>query len=358
MDSFTPARSATAIAIAGPGDNYTKWQSVTASDPVPAAQDGDGLASNLINSMTSMQPPVGPAGVGSLIFAGTPVGVAASARGEWHFMHGKDWQDHTAGPYLAGHNNGAIPAEDWITAVQPDGMRLWLGYRKSGVESIDLNRTGRWRPRPMSNHPPRVLIRAILPLPGQAPLFAAYDGTSGGLMTLDYVPGASGPVPPAKGPAANAAPPNLPAPVPAPTLDDAKVLGARLAKMTQQIAPGEAYYLADDWRTEGDWIGRYGSGYAKLCGIGQNGDQEYPLQPGYEVNIEDGPHHEASAAGPVWYHTNETTDDLRNLYDPTIGHRRDAEDNDLSYDTKTYPESYDGPGLWVRVTGPGRRELP
>ena len=82
------------------------------------------------------------------------------------------------------------------------------------------------------------------------------------------------------------------------------------------------------------------------------GDQNYSLLPGYEVSIQVGPHHEASAAGPVWHHNNDVSDDLRSLYDPTLGHRRDAEDNDMSYDSVTYPESYDGPDLWVRAKVP------
>jgi hypothetical protein len=134
-------------------------------------------------------------------------------------------------------------------------------------------------------------------------------------------------------------------------VQDAQLLSDPLAKFTKQIVPGEAYYLADDWRTEGDWIGRYGSGYVKLCGMSQ-GDQDYSLQPGYQVRLQVGPHHEENAAGPVSVHDDEISTDLRSLYDPTIGHRRDSQENDFSDNEKIYPESYDGPDLWVRVTVP------
>jgi hypothetical protein len=83
-----------------------------------------------------------------------------------------------------------------------------------------------------------------------------------------------------------------------------------------------------------------------------DGDQDYALQPGYEVRIEAGPHRDTSDAGTAWYHGNDTSEDLRSLYDPLLGHRRDAEENDRTYDPKAYPESYDGPGLFVRVKVP------
>jgi hypothetical protein len=54
----------------------------------------------------------------------------------------------------------------------------------------------------------------------------------------------------------------------------------------------------------------------------------------------------------LWHHDNDTSDDQRSLYDPTLGHRRDAEDDDGSDDAKTYPESYNGPDLWVRAKVP------
>ena len=332
------------IAIAGPDDNYTKWRTETAPNPVPAAPSGEVMGSDLINHIITLR---SPDGNDSAVVAGTPFGATALLDGKWMFIHGKDWQEHTAGPYLTGLG-GPSPAEDWITVVQNSGTHIWVGYRKSGVESADL--LGQGTPEVQANvtPPATVFIRAILALPGQPPLVAAYDGAAGGLLTLANAPPYN---PVASGTAASTPPPKLPAPAALPALEDAKTLGVRLDKLTQQLAPGEAYYLADDWRTEGDWVGRYGGGYAKLCGMAQ-GDQDYSLQPGYEVSLQVGPHHEANAAGPVWYHTNESTDDLRDLYDPTIGQRRDTEDNDFSYDIKTYPESYDGPDLWVRVTVP------
>jgi hypothetical protein len=332
------------IAIASPADNFTRWHPVTARPPLPAAPDGDGLASDLINNILAFQ--VEGEDLPTVV-AATPSGATVETGGKWAFIHGKDWQEHTPGPYLAGSLPGApVPAEDWLTVLQLEGTRVWAGYRKEGVESADLSAPATPVVQGNVDKPGSVFIRAILAQPDQPPLFAAYDAAAGGLMTLDDAP----PLKPIA--TGSAAIPNLPAPAPVPALGEAAALSAPLAKLNKEIATGEAFFLADDWRTEGDWVGRYGSGYVKLCGIGQNGDQNYELAPGYDVSLSVGPHHEATAAGPVWYHANDSTGDPRIPYDPTLGHRREAEENDFSYDSKTYPESYDGPDLWVRVKVP------
>jgi hypothetical protein len=336
------------IALAGPGDDYKKWRTVTAPAKMPAAVFGKGLPSNLINNLES----IGPVAGHSLVVAMTPSGAALTENGdEWMFLRGEDWKDHTPGPYEANPDidKEKRPAEDWITALGTDGVAVWTGYRKAGVESSKLGVAGLDVGVSAANVAKgSVIIRAILALPEQPPLFAAYDDVAGGLLTLDNAPAfkLAARIPVVRGPEP------FPASPPMPAADDAHALASRLEKLNGRIAPGEAFYLADDWRTQGDWVGRYGSGFAKLCGIGQNGDQDYSLQPGYEVSLDVGPHHEAGAENLGWYHSNETTDDLRFLYDPTLGHRRDAEDNDGSYDGKIYPETYDGPGLLVKAAVP------
>lgn len=355
------------IALANPLDNYKKWQTATSAPQLRYKSKGMGLATDMVNAMafTSFTHT-------DLILAATPMGISlfASSSGQkdysWLSVHGRDWKDYRSTPTPADPFQGVIqtfsiipmPAEDWITAISLSGSNLWLGYRKSGVEFCRLDDksakdiTANVDPQ----HP--VIIRSILALPNQPPFFAAYDENAGGLLTLDNAPAYN---PPATGTAAAVAPPKLPAPDPAPVPADADPFTAYLAKMKQELQPGEAYYLADDWRTEGDWIGRYGTGYTKLCAMSdgdQEPDQDYILHSGYVVTVQIGPHHEGNTSAAVRYQGNKTSDELSSLYDPTIGHRRDAEVNDYSYDTNTYPESYNGPDLWVRVKVPdGVHEL-
>jgi hypothetical protein len=332
------------IAIAGPDDDYTKWTVVTAPSHLPPDPRGAGLASDLINGMQTNN-------TNRNVFAFTPFGGAVNTASEgWKFVRGLDWKDHTPGPYGSVDDIASSdPAEDWITAAASNSSQVAMGYRKAGVEFVDVRAPVFRDTRANVPKPATVLVRSILLPPNQPPLVAAYDPMAGGLLTLANSPSVS-----ATTGTTAALPstfPPLPAPVPPPALADAQTLGLRLGKLTEQLNPGEAYYLADDWRTEGDWIGRYGNGFAKLCGIA-GGDQDYSLLPGYKVSIQVGPHHDPNVMGPVAYHDNESSDDPRSLYDPTLGHRRDGEENDFSYDASTYPESYDGPGLWVRVTVP------
>jgi len=341
------------VAIAGPDDDYTKWRAVAGPAEIPESVTGEGLCSGLVNVIESI--PNVSDNASSLIAALTPFGVSLSPDGDrWFFIRGQDWRNNT--PKSNGGAGGLVvlppaplPTEDWMTALQYLGKDAWLGYRKSGVESRDMSSQGIVELQANVEGPAMIMVRAILTLPDEPPLIAAYDGTAGGLLTPDNAAPFKAAT---SGTGAGSAPPPLPAAAPVPMLDDAKALSVRLGKLTLQIARGEAFFLADDWRTQGDWIGRYGSGYAKLCGIGQNGDQDYSLQPGYEVSLQLGPRHEATPTAPVWYHDNDRSDDLRSLYEPMLGHRRDAEDNDGSYDTYTYPESYDGPDLWAKVKVP------
>jgi len=373
------------VAIAGPDDDYAKWHVVHAPANIPPAAGGDGLATDLVNDIHTVQAPSGKV---SGILAVTPFGMEAKeAYGDdWRFARGQDWQSNTPGPYDNRESLGGLPAsEDWMTVMGGTGTNVWVGYRRLGVESRvagaqdaphllpyskapDGARTHFWlgdggvdvrnmgevsRIKANVEGPAVVLIRAFLPLPDRPPLFAAYDSASGGLLKLAKAPPGESTVitGTVSSPAGQASPPALPAAVPPPVAADVQPLFLSVAKLTQQLVAGEAYYLADDWRTEGDWIGRYGTGYVKLCGMAE-GDQDYQLQPGYKVKLQVGPHHEENAAGPVSFHDDENSNDLRSLYDPTIGHRRDAEENDFSDNEKVYPETYDGPDLWVRVTVP------
>jgi hypothetical protein len=197
--------------------------------------------------------------------------------------------------------------------------------------------------------PDLVLIRAILALEYEPPLFTGYDRVVGGLMTLDSAPDFN--------PIRNTARtfpiiPPMPAPAPAPTVEEMNDLAAHLGKLSIKIADGSAFYLADDWQTQGDWIGRYGNGYVKLCGIGGDGsDHDYKLQAGFEVKVQAALYQEPPGeANPMV--DDDAGDDLRTLYDPVSGHRRGGVDVDIGWGTGRYFDVNDGPDLWVSVQVP------
>jgi hypothetical protein len=335
------------IAISTPGDDYTKWRAVRAGSSLPPAQYGaGGLVSNLVNAVTTVTDSHAQQAV-----VLTPRGFSSGKYDStnWLFSRGADWKDYDAHPGDPATDDWL--SEDWVTAlVQAPGLRPWFGYRKQGINFVGPK--GSLSIQANVEKPDSVTVRAILfPAGSQVPLVAAYDARVGGLLTLARTPPGESAAITGTASSSSAQPPPLPAAAPVPVVGDTQILSDPLAKFSQQLVPGEAYYLADDWRTEGDWVGRYGSGYVKLCGMAE-GDEDYDLQPGYKVRLQVGPHHEENAAGPVSFHDDEISNDVRSLYDPSIGHRRDAEEDDFSDNEKVYPETYDGPDLWVKVSVP------
>jgi hypothetical protein len=334
------------IVTAGPDDHYATWHTISQDKPAPAAPAGDGLASNFINCIATIT----PQWLGHPIeLAGTPFGMTSIAGDECHFIHGADWRDHVPGPYSDAKISPAeVPLDDWITVLQRSGDNLWIGYRRGGVEHETI---GNLMTRVMTANvapPAFVMIRAILALPDHPPLFATYDRDSGGLMTLDsdHTPWKPAPVQ-----AAVTVPPPLPTSAPPPSPDEARVFSNQIGKLIAEISAGEAYFLCDDWRTEGDWVGHYGSAFAKICGINSK-DEDYALQANYDVTLDIGPHHAPDDKGVDQYMPGTGVNDLHSLYSLELGAHQNGEDNDWTFNLDTYPESYAGPDLWARVTVP------
>ena len=166
---------------------------------------------------------------------------------------------------------------------------------------------------------------------------------AGGLLTLDN---AEATMPPGDEPPKTAPPfPGTPKPTDADTLT---ALAKQLDVFKNQLKTGDAVFLGDDWRTEGDWVGRYGSSYALLCGLDAGG--VYQLAPDYDVTVGLGVHNKGGV--PQAHVAQDTTNDPRVLYSPTLGHRSEAELNDLSCNRADYPPDWEGPDLWVDVKIP------
>ena len=346
------------IATAAPDDDYLTWHTITAPDHPPAAPFGDGLVSDQINCIVSLESADGKS---SAALVGTPLGGTVIVSDDLKFNRGGDWRDHVPGPYqYTPRPPGPYPLEDWITALAQSGTRVWVGYRTAGVECDDIDGQGQ---REFTANvsgttdisgTDSIMVRGILALPDHPPLFAAYDTLLGGLLTID----GSAPWQPING--APAGTPPLPASAPAPVPDEEKALLSRLQKVADPMQPGEAFYLADDWRTEGDWVGHYGSAYTKLCSIADGNkemglsstDEDYALQPGYGVEVSLGPNHNPNSKFPETFQHGDSSEDLSSLYSPEVGHRRDAAVNDLDLNNTPYPESHPGPDLWVHVTVP------
>ena len=333
------------LAIGSAADDYQTWQHVTGpTRPLPLPS-GAGLPENRINALLVAHD-------GS-VYAGTPSGLAGSQDGgkTWHYLRGADWLAKLVGsggnlPPNAPDLQSAPLAEDSVTALGEDSAgRLWIGHWSKGVEVFD----------PSTSHP---IALPALPSPNVDLVSALLTGAAPQMLIGGYGSGLARALPPdaATSAAPTAArsilpPAPLPSPAAPPTVAELKALLAAVPAGKPALKPGTGLFLGDDWQTQGDWVGRYGRQYALLCGFGSPFDQTVTQGPGYSISEGIGPHHK-KPDGVYTYIATLDTPDRRFPYSPLLGHRRDAEVNDGSWDPAQYSSTWEGPDLWITFQVP------
>lgn len=354
------------IAIAHAAKNYADWKNVLATAYMPDRAKGAGLPSNLINDILVAHGTSDGTGKG-FIYAATDNGLAWSrdAGASWQFARGADWKDNVEGlakkttPVSLPVSEDELLVQDWSTCLTEDRSGLiWVGHRRKGLEARDP-RTGRTTfasaDTPLTAED-QDYVRALLDAPGVGFLGARYGNPSNpGVFEVGQEPS----VPVQTLQAQTPGPfPSVAAPLTAAQLN---ALGARLARLGTPLSPGDAAFLGEDWATQGDWVGRYGRGHATLAAM-EGGSREqfqkltpgedhvFEGAPGYSVRAQTGPHRKAGLEPWVTF---ANTQIPSSLYDPLLGHRRQAEWIDLSNSfVSLYPWAYDGPDIWLSVQVP------
>ncbi len=369
------------IAIAHPDDNYASWQTVRAPQDLPPAPGGEGLPSNLINDILVARD--------GTIYAATDSGLARShdAGDNWTYLRGSDWRDKASKmpPPVATDgikNPNGLLAEDYVTRLAEDDKGLlWIGYRLKGYEARDAKRdrtllrtTSPAKADAGSNSRSEQLpyVSAILTRRGAMPLIGSYGD---GLLAAESAQ-ASPPGTPADNtsPTEQAAAPQLPlraAPFPrslqAPTLPQLNAMLGELGKVPsfqdEDTQLPNVIALDEDWRTQGDWRGRYGRYWMDLMALCS--PENYEWGGGPEAIYHDlriGPN---SAKGDWlrhWIHWLQT-DNPRSLEMPTIYmnfcveqkwttpqlYRRQSEVDDHG---EKYPLKLDGPHVYCTLQVP------
>ena len=368
------------VALAQAADGYKTWRVVQGPDKMPLTATGVGLPSSLINDVL-----VGSDGT---IYAATTTGLAWSSDGgaKWSYVRGQDYADKVRGLYggaPAGWKEGAgaVLAEDYVSCLaQGEAGQLWIGHWNAGSEMAGMQSGPKGLAvKAVSNRKGSGFVRAMLPRDKGALLLARYDeGLSYGSAATegnDEAPSAA--VKPktgvadltvrlpaiaiaakaaiavgtttlptaAKTPILPAA--SLPSAAKAPTLDDLKSLVQQVNTPQKTIQAGEGYYETEDWRTQGDWVGRYGTRYAILCASGAPLNHYVINDPSYEVKGFMGPGFAPNSLRH-WIHWLKT-DNPHVLYNPLIGHRREAEWDDNG---EAMSMSIEGPDVWAKVVVP------
>jgi hypothetical protein len=330
------------IAMADSADDYKTWRQVIGPDQLPTTPTGEGLPTNLINDILVAKD--------GTIYAATDEGLAWSKNKgtSWQFVRGADWADKVRGlyggpPQSCQETPGAVLAENYCTCLAEDQQsKLWVGHREYGFECVD---PASWK---VTNLSPSDCYTTCI-LPGAAgPTVGAYGE---GLVQFNLPAKAS-----SNAIAPIAALPNTAAP---PSLAKNS---SRALDTLEQMTPGSVIAIADDWRTQGAWLGRYGRYWACLAAMATSdylwGTGPVPVQ--YATRI--GPHHALPDSLRYWVHWLYTRNP-RSLEIPPVYldsrvikhlttrnvNRRQSEWDDHG---EAYPAAWEGPDVYCTLRIP------
>ena len=350
------------IAMASRDSDYTDWKQAPLADQVMPTFAGFGLPSKLINDLLVASD--------GTIYAATDGGLAWSRDSgiTWQFRRGKDFADKMRG--LAGGPPKGwsaqsvpkdVPPEDYVTCLaEDDAGVIWADFRHAGMlalsgygyeelEKVSADKTGG-----------ADFGRAILPMPDFRPWLAS---AGKGLLRaaeprrlLHKTVGKPEP------PEVTADAP-FPTPARAPDLAELNGLLKEIAAVpTARLTNGAVIPLEDDWRTEGQWTGRYGRFWIVLCANWSPKNDVWGA--GWEVlyDARMGLNHAPGDSLRYWVHWLATKDNRCLEMSPTYLHSRvlkklttwDVDRRESEWDDhgETYPMSKDGPHIYCSLSIP------
>ncbi len=364
------------IAFSFADTDFKKWQVVRGPDALPNSDSGEGLPGSMINDLL-----VGP---DNTIYAATTRGLARSSDGgeTWKYLRGADWKEKLKGlfkPVEAGEEGRQtrLPREDYISCLALDERGLlWIGYRQRGYEVRDPRKDKVLYTSASDEKKEFPYVSAILPRRNSGPLMGTYN------QGLQEAVSFSGPRPQRDQDEAGAANQELPeagAFAAMPALSQAPGIEElqSLLKEVQAVPAADpkvpiAVALDDDWATQGDWLGRYGRYYARLCAMLQPKDYVWGAgsQPVlYRARIGEHvlPYHPGDSLR-YWIHWKATNDrrslEMTQMYydsrvirgevkwdkDPAKQlYRRQSENDDHG---EEYPMTHDGPHIYATLRVP------
>ena len=167
---------------------------------------------------------------------------------------------------LSGEKLSALLPEDYVTCLaEDDAGRLWIGSRQQGFSVIDTKSGVSFHGTKDTAGLKDSFVTVIQPDSTGRALVGTYGG---GLVHLKD----SFPMPIVKSTAVKPQPmsrPIAPHPAPAatPSLTDLQRLASILKSLKDPLPTASGSFLGDDWKTQGDWVGRIGRQYTILCAM-------------------------------------------------------------------------------------------
>ncbi len=400
-----PVTSAVSNAL---GWSHYRWTVIQGPWHMPLTATGKGLPGNLVNSVTTMW--------ANHLAVATDEGVAlgrinpdggSSNRSirnsnnasnhntadspsllNMEFEHGRNfvakvhglWHPPAHWTAPSGQVLSTLPTEDHTTAVawQPNPAQgpkagyLWLGHWRAGLDVWQYNADGkiiqRWH-----IHEPQVgnYVECLQLLKGNAMAVGCYGKgveiiTLPGQSKIAWRKGGGNAPSAAQGMPATALEPRGARPPSARELTAmANAIRAELIKAKGQKQP-RIVPLPDDWRTEGNWLGRYGKYWMCMFGADHSDEVAWePMENSLRVVALMGPHHRRSDVIRRWMQPPFFTRDVRALLIPPIycqidhylhprrcpavGTRAMSEVDDHG---ETYPTWWQGPDVNLLFTIP------
>ena len=369
---------------------YGRWKIVKSGfvEAPPLTPRGNGLPGNLLNDL--LVTPDGTAWVA------TDDGIAWSANGgrRWSFLRGEDWLakdqglTHPPSPsYLFNASRRAVRtqllSEDYCTCLAADSTgRIWVGHRRTGIDiinpasghvySLQRDLTGARNKSPHREwKQPHFYVDSTLMRGHGPPILGCYGG--GVLELPSWFAGATraakldGFLTEGKSTPENRSPP-MPTAATTPTLAqiavEEKNIDLVAGKLWNHKDVPRVVRLDDDWRTQGNWLGRYGTYYARLGAMDSPRDFSWGTcfqPPPGGVSL--GGHFRHGDFLRYWV-TWLYTADGRSLEMPKPMFRRDWMKGRVSNKTlcrrqsewddhgEAYPAAWQGPGLRINLRVP------
>ncbi|NNM85901.1 MAG: hypothetical protein HKL96_09140 [Phycisphaerales bacterium] len=370
--------------------HYQAWRIVKSrfDNQVPLTPTGSGLPSDLLNDI--LVTPTGTAWVA------TDAGVAWSSDGgsRWRFVRGKDWLAKDKGlmhpPSRLFVLNAArrvtrtrILSEDYCTCLAQDSQGdIWVGHRQAGIDIINPGKNAIIPLKLAAASPdgqpwqqPHKYVDKILMLPKSPPIICCYGG--GAFEVPMWLAGTANAMRVSGLPAAASKPVKMPTAAGVPTKAQVAAEEAKVNALAKKLWPNKngphVIKLDDDWCTEGNWLGRYGTYWCCLCAMKSPGNFYWGAGwrgNGVDIGGAVGPHVRQEtkllAKGDslrYWIQWLYTSDPrvlempkpyldkcwLTGLVASKNGDRREAEWDDHG---EGYAMTWQGPGLYISVHVP------
>jgi len=351
------------IAMASRASDYQDWKRAKPADqPIPIFA-GFGVPSPLINDLLATSD--------GTVYAATDGGLAWTRDNEetWQFRRGKDFPDKmkrlAGGPpkgWTAKYLPKDLPPEDYVTCLAEDGAGvIWADFRQHGMLALSGYSYEQLETLSAQETGGADYGRAILPMPDYRPWLASYGKgllraaeprrVSQHVAHKDYSE---------KAVATNAA---FPSPARKPDLTALNALLKEVqAVPAAAFTNGDVMSLEDDWRTEGQWKGRYGRFWIALCANWSPKDDVWG--GGWDVMYDArmGLNHEPGDSLRYWVQWLATDDNRCLEMSPTYLHSRvlkklttwDVDRRESEWDDhgEEYPMNKDGPHIYCSLSIP------